>query len=281
MKYNLASHPRRDGRGTVESRKRRRWRMQPTLLALEERQLLSTFPVTSTADPATLTAGTLRWAVAQAKAATSPSAIEFELGSGAATITLLQGQLELSNASDATTIYDGPGEGGVSISGNNASRVLQVDSGVTASLSGLTIIGGNAGTSGNGGGLANNGGNLTLTDFTVSGNQAGFGGGGGLYSNSSGHLTLTNSTVSGNSTTGSGGGLFSLGTATLTDCTVSGNTGRSGGGLDCATGTTTLANTIVAANSGGSRPDVSGSFHSLGNNLIGRPPAARVGLALT
>ena len=182
----------------------------------------------------------------------------------------MQGQLELSNASDATTIYDGPGQGGVTISGNNASRVFQVDSGVTASLSGLTITGGNACTTGFGGGLANNGGNLTLTDCTVSGNQAGFGnGGGGLYSNSSSHLTLTNSTVSGNSTTGSGGGLFSRGLTTLTDSTVSGNTGRTGGGLDRASGTTTLANTIVAANSGGSRPDVSGSFHSLGNNLIG------------
>ena len=73
------------------------------------------------------TTGTLRWAIAQANAATSPSAIEFELGSAPATITLSQGQLELSNTSDATTIYDGPGEGAVTVSGNNASRVFQVD----------------------------------------------------------------------------------------------------------------------------------------------------------
>ena len=42
-------------------------------MALEDRQLLSTFPVTSTADPVTLTPGTLRYAVAQANAATSPN----------------------------------------------------------------------------------------------------------------------------------------------------------------------------------------------------------------
>ena len=52
MTYNLGNSPRRGGWALLEARKRRRWRMQPTLLALEERQLLSTFPVTSVADSA-------------------------------------------------------------------------------------------------------------------------------------------------------------------------------------------------------------------------------------
>jgi hypothetical protein len=58
-----------------------------------------------------------------------------------ATITLTQGQLELSNTGTAITI-DGPGAGLLSISGNNANRVLLVDNGVTAVPSGLTITGG-------------------------------------------------------------------------------------------------------------------------------------------
>ena len=87
---------------------------------------------------------TLRWAVEQANAATTASSIEIELGTSPATITLLQGQLELDNTAYATTIYDGPGEGAVTISGNDASRVFQVDGGVTASISGLTITGGDA-----------------------------------------------------------------------------------------------------------------------------------------
>ena len=70
------------------------------------------------------------------------SSIEIELGTSPATITLLQGQLELDNSAYPTTIYDGPGEGAVTISGNSASRVFQVDGGVTASISGLTITGG-------------------------------------------------------------------------------------------------------------------------------------------
>jgi hypothetical protein len=71
------------------------------------------------------------------------------------TITLAGTQLELSNTSETETIV-GPAVG-VTVNGNNASRVFQIDAGVTASFSGLTIRGGNAG-SGNadaGGGLAN------------------------------------------------------------------------------------------------------------------------------
>ena len=91
---------------------------------------------------------------------------------------------------------------GVTVSGNNASRVFQVDPSVTASISGLTITGGN--TTGSGGGLYN-GGTTTLTNCTVSGNSAtSYGGyGGGLYNG--GTLTMTNCTVSGNSASYGGG----------------------------------------------------------------------------
>jgi hypothetical protein len=113
----LAADQRISGRGTLAGRKqqKQRWRMRPTVLALEERTMLSTFTVTSVADSAPAGSpdpNTLRWAVEQANAATSASTIEIELGTSPATITLLQGQLELDNASYATTIYDGPGEGG-------------------------------------------------------------------------------------------------------------------------------------------------------------------------
>jgi fibronectin-binding autotransporter adhesin len=287
---NKASDLRRGGRGTVTSRKRRR-RLQPTLLALETRTLLSTFPVTNNAVDDVNTTGTLRWAIAQANAATSASAIEFELGSTPATITLTQGQLELINTTDATTIYDGPGEGAVTVSGNNASRVFRVDSGVTASISGLTITGGSS--SGNGGGLVSygtttltnctvsgnsahtggglwNSGTTTLTDCTVSGNSVASGrGGGGLY-NHGGTLTLTNCTVSGNLGHSRAAGVAtSNGILTLTNCTVSGNSGTGVEGLAAyGSSTTTLNNTIVAGNSGGGFADVSGKM-SGSNNLIG------------
>ena len=82
------------------------------------------------------------------------------------TITLTGTQLELSNTTGAETIT-GP-QKGVTVSGGGLSRVFQVDKGVAASISGLTMTGGNSGI---GGGLYNQG-TTTLTNCTVSGNSA-------------------------------------------------------------------------------------------------------------
>ena len=106
--------------------------------------LASQFAVNSTADDGST--GTLRWAVAQANLAASTSTIDIELGTAPATIALSQGQLELTNTAASIAIDDGPGEGPVTINGNNAGRVFQVDQGVTAILSGLTIAGGSTST---------------------------------------------------------------------------------------------------------------------------------------
>ena len=57
-------------------------------------------------------------------------------------ITLTGSQLELSDTSGTETIT-GP-QAGVTVSGGGLSRVFQVDPGVTASISGLTISGGNS-----------------------------------------------------------------------------------------------------------------------------------------
>jgi hypothetical protein len=204
MVDNRASDGRRSGRGAVAGRRRhwQRWRMRPKLRVLEDRRLLSTLTVTSAADSAPADSPdvhTLRWAVDQANAATTASSIEIELGTSPATITLLEGQLELDNPAYATTIYDGPGERAVTISGNGASRVFQIDGGVTASISGLLITGGSAYS---GGGLANFGGNLTLANCTLSGNSATgtYGFGGGVYSDG-GMTTLTNCAISDNAGT--------------------------------------------------------------------------------
>jgi len=242
----------------------------PNLEVLEHRQLLSTFPVTSTADDGS--SGTLRWAIAQDNSASSPSAIEFELGTTAATITLSQGVLDLTNTRYSVTIYDGPGQGPVTISGNGASQVFQVSQNVTASISGVTITGGSASGSGSGGPSQGNGGaiynqgNLTLTDCTISGSSA-QDDGGGLANN--GTATLNGCTISGNSAQ-EGGGLASYNgsgygappSITLTDCTISGNTAGVGGGggvdnygeatfTDCNISNNTTVSPDVADGNGG------------------------------
>ena len=94
----------------------------------------------------------LREAVACQRRCPAPTTITFDptVFATPQTITLTGGQLELSNTTGTETIT-GPAAG-VTVSGGGASRVFQVDAGVTASISGLTITGGNAD---NGGGLDN------------------------------------------------------------------------------------------------------------------------------
>ena len=102
----------------------------------------------------------------------------------------------------------------MTVSGGNASRVFQVDPGVTASISGLTITGGQ--TASNGGGLYNSG--HDHADRLHRQRQhrrhgSGTAQGGGIYN--SGTLSLTNSTISGNRASGyyfasHGGGICQL-----------------------------------------------------------------------
>jgi predicted outer membrane repeat protein len=130
--------------------------------------------------------------------------------------------------------------------------------------------------SGGSGGGAVNAGTLTVNNCTFSGNQS-TGHGGALRN--TGTMTLTNSTFYNNTSVNSGAisSFVNSGpaaTLTLTNCTVSGNratdaTSTGGGLLNGNLSTATVANTIVANNTAGTAPDVSGSFSSSGNNLIG------------
>ena len=103
------NHGRKMSRRRRDAEKRKkRPPFQPDFLGLERRMMPSTFTVTSTTDPASVTSGTLRWAIEQANAATTPSTIGFSLGSSPQTITLAQGQSSRSNTADSVVI-DGPG----------------------------------------------------------------------------------------------------------------------------------------------------------------------------
>ncbi len=165
------------------------------------------------------------------------------------TITLTGQQLELTNTAAMETIT-GPAAG-VTVSGGGLSRVFQVDSGVTASFSGLTITGG--GNVAGGGGLLNKG-TLSLTNCTLSGNVAqgggrgGAGQGGAIFNYAGATLGLTNCTLSGNLAHGGFGGYFLNSNHTrpggagqggaifnnssvalnLTNCTLSGNAANGG-----------------------------------------------------
>src|SRR5580693_7968658 len=75
MSRNGAREQRRCARGTIEGQKRQRWRMRPTLMALEDRRLMSTFTVTNTADSG---AGSLRFEIGQANSSAGANTIDFD-----------------------------------------------------------------------------------------------------------------------------------------------------------------------------------------------------------
>jgi hypothetical protein len=120
-------------------------RFRPRLEVLEDRCAPSTLTVTSAADSG---AGTLRADIAAAKAGDT---IVFAPSLDGKTITLSSGEL---NITKGVTIQ-GPGAGQLTVSGNNQSRVFEVNASQPVVLTGLTIING---SSNGGGGLLNDSG---------------------------------------------------------------------------------------------------------------------------
>jgi fibronectin-binding autotransporter adhesin len=234
--------------------------------------------VTTLADSSTQGFTSLRDALGIAASLGGSQTIIFAPGL-TGTISLGSG-LEISSS----VTIDGPGALLVTVSGGGPGSNFSdftVDSGVTATIAGLTIA--NGYTSSDGGGVSN-GGDLTLSDDAVTGNSAYYGGGifdggtatleddtfsdnsaydgGGVLSQ--GVVTLINCTLSGNSAT-YGGGIGDHATVALTNVTIAGNSAADGGGGIADGGTVTLNNSLLASNSGG---DIEFGTVSGYNNLI-------------
>ena len=188
--------------------------------------------------------GSLPYEVA---AANPGDTITFTLSPACSTITLAS---TITISQDLT--ITGPGSSVLAVSGDNAVGILSVNSGVTATISGLTL---EDGSTGGDGGAINNSGTVTLSNSTLSNNTAFEGG--GIYSD--GTVTVNNSTVANNTGTSDGAGIVSIFTSTLTitDSTVSGNTSPSGtGGVESLssgsmTPTVTITNSTVSSNTDG------------------------------
>jgi predicted outer membrane repeat protein len=243
MSHNVARDQRRGGRGTVEARRRRR--LRPTLLALEDRRLLSTIVVNNPTDTPVAGETDLRQAIVEANTAGGNETITFDktVFKTPQTINLIGGQLELSDTTGTETIT-GP-KAGVTVNGGGNSRVFQVDPNVTASISGMTIAGGKAKL---GGGILASRGTLTVDQSTISYNQA-TDGGGGIYA-SGGTLTVDQSTITGNFGFDGGGILASAGcTLTVNQSTISANSsGGWGGGIGAAGGILTVNQSTICDN---------------------------------
>jgi hypothetical protein len=196
------------------------------VLLLATESFGSIITVTNLADNG---AGTLRQAIADAA---SGDTINFAV---TGTITLTNGELLLTNNLNIL----GPGYKALALSASNLSRLVEIRSNVTVSISDLTFRDGHApngtnGTSdsrvgGNGsdGGGIYNAGNLTLTNCAILLNSSGDGG--------SGYFAPSGQIPDGGQA-GAGGGIFNSGALSATRCSFSGNRGGHGGsgGYDSA-----------------------------------------------
>ncbi|UCF41623.1 MAG: hypothetical protein JSW43_04655, partial [Gemmatimonadota bacterium] len=101
------------------------------------------------------------------------------------------GQLVVSDDVDIA----GAGQESTIVDGNASDRVFEIQPGIVAEISAVTIQNGYVAWWRDGGGIYN-GGNLTLTNSTVSGNTAYWGG--GIHASWMGYATLTNTIVADN-----------------------------------------------------------------------------------
>jgi YD repeat-containing protein len=245
--------------------------------ALESRILLSTFQVTNTYDVASggNYVGSLRWAVNEANeyASSGPNIIDFASNvTGTITLGTGLGLGDMSLTAGNTTI-EGPGAGVLSISGNNATLVLNVAYNATVEVENLTVTHGYH--LGNAGAISDNG-NLTLLDCDVTYSSSQHGGGidddgtltvigssfnhdsatvaGGALSIEDGaSVTVSESTISGNTSEARGGGIYNNGNLTVNESTaISDNTAQIGGGVFMY-GNVTVNDSSISGNSASER----------------------------
>jgi predicted outer membrane repeat protein len=228
----------------VRQSRQSRLGLRPQLELLEGRDLPSTFTVVNTNDAG---AGSLRDAVAQANLG-GTNTINFDPTVFAApqTITLTTGQLELTSGN---TTIDGSGVN-VTVSGNLASRILEIDSGVVGQLVGLTLTKGKVAD--RGGALLNLG-TLTAANCMFTGNQniATSATGGGALDNA-GAATVTGSTFLNNGEYLVGAAVADEAGASLTvsDSSFQNNTCAHFGGAIWASGSTSSVSVSNSSFSG-------------------------------
>ncbi len=218
-------------------------RAPPTRLSVEQlddRIVPSTFTVHNLADSG---AGSLRAAVTAANASPGADVIDFAPGLRG-TILLTGGELGITD----DLRIDGPGAGGLAVSGSDVSRVFRIGSGVAASIDDLTVTHGRALR---GGGILNAG-TLTLSHAVVSDNEV---------------VGLPGATMASDAF---GGGILNTGTLAVSHTLFAHNRSTGGDGVPGGPGSTALGGAIMSLGSA-SAPAAATVTHStfLDNRAVG------------
>ncbi len=204
--------------------------------------VLAILTVTNNADSG---AGSLRQAIADAAAGDT---IQFASSLANQTITLTSGQLNVTK----NLIIDGAAAAGLTISGNNASRVFEVQGLATNfALNNLTVANGR--TAGDGGGILTGLQNvLTVENCNFKNNVAGQGGAivaGNFSTNTIQNCTFDSNQASAD-TESAGGAIFvkSLSSLTVRDSEFTNNKGINGGAINNLLSRLTVENSTFINN---------------------------------
>ncbi|MEQ9355788.1 putative Ig domain-containing protein, partial [Coleofasciculus chthonoplastes] len=209
-------------------------------------------------------AGSLREALTLAQ---SGDTIKFSSSIAGDTITLTTGQLEISPGKDIT--IDGADAPGLTISGNNQSRIFYVNSNqdfnASLTLRNLNLIDGYTAEQGGAIEITHQGA-LTVDNVQFQNNVAD-NGGGAIYSAWETDLIVNASTfdnnkaVAGNDERGAGAIAFvSPGEITITNSEFTNNQGINGGAINSLQGKLTIENSTFLNN------DTTAAFYDTGNN---------------
>ena len=148
---------------------------------------------------------------------------------------------------NSVVIDNDSGSRAIAVDGRVTVRDFAVGPGGSLTLKSVTVQNGK-GATGYGGGIANDGGEVTIVGSTLVGNSAAMGG--AIANFNSGTVTVTNSTLTSNYAV-DGAGILNAGTAMFNNSTLSGNSATFGGGVSNLVGSLTVRNSIVANSVGG------------------------------
>lgn len=222
-------------RRVVRRQKRRStpWGRQSRIESLETRQMLAgdTYTITTLTDVAI--AGTATDDLWSLREALNHSAADVNAEKDVISFGSLTGEIALGSSGQLVVGSDvdivGPGADKLTINAGGNSRVVSINAGVEAKISGLKVTGG--GNVATGGGVLNNG-DLTLDSVVIAGNTtnlAGYGGGVLTQNGVSGQASLRvfNSTIDANRATHGSGLYLSMGggVVVIDGSTVSNNVG--------------------------------------------------------